>query len=73
MAYDARCLGETAWSGVILRNLPSNATSKGIMNNFEVAAKDTNAFKDYQGAIMRSADSLPYHIIDLPEPVKIRG
>ena len=34
LAYDSRCLGENEWVGVILRNLPQNVTSSGIMNNF---------------------------------------
>ena len=34
MAYDSRCLGETEWVGVVIRNLPQNASTSGIRNNF---------------------------------------
>ena len=47
MAYDTRCLGEKGWVGVVLRNLPHNATSKGVMNNFSDSQKLRKHGLDY--------------------------
>lgn len=35
IAYDTRCTGETKWVGVILRNLPMDASVGGILKNFK--------------------------------------
>ena len=38
MAYDTRCTGERKWVGVILRNLPADASMTGIHKKFESAS-----------------------------------
>jgi len=68
MAYDSRCLGETGWVGVILRNLPLNATSSGILGNFVKAAQEN--LQDYKRESL--IEQVPYRIVDLVEPVKIK-
>jgi hypothetical protein len=38
LAYDTRSLGENAWVGVVIRNLPANANDQGIktkLSNYE--------------------------------------
>ena len=35
MAYDTRCIGENKWVGVVLRNLPGDASVAGILKNFK--------------------------------------
>jgi len=31
IAYDSRAVGEQKWVGVVLRNLPADASAKGIL------------------------------------------
>lgn len=69
MAYDSRCLGESGWVGVILRNLPHNATSSGILNNFTKLAQ---SWVDSEYKPENMVDSVPYHITNIADPVRIK-
>lgn len=70
LAYDSRCLGEGAWAGVILRNLPWNATSSGILTNFTKCCHEQATHQMYQP--QQLIHNVPYRILDLNEPVKIK-
>lgn len=59
IAYDTRVTGEQKWVGVVLRNLPQDASVGGILKNFK-------------SPLQTSGEMNSYKIISVEVPQKIK-